>query len=155
MGFIQSSLNILNRILRRKNINPHLMSGCGLDFYPGPGTPFADTMRLMPGQGISIVSNELFKRALYCDTPPYLAEGCANAIVEDFKHIIRNFARRFSARKIVASANAGLDSRILIALLEHNHVDYSIITFDHRIYLSMISRHPQNCRRTWEGITLS
>lgn len=131
-GVISRSVHCINQALKRKDVNPRIMHRFGLDYYPGPGTPYSDIKRLMPSQTLCITDCTLGKRLLVSFENMYdNDEHRLEALIQCFQTLLKNFVKEYKGR-IIVPVTGGYDSRTLIALLEYCKVsEYQLFTMDH------------------------
>lgn len=130
-GIVSSSLSCINEAMHRKSRNPRLRHNFGLDYYPGSGTVYPDTYRLMPSQTYDLIDRKYESRSLYLGNKNYETdEQRLDTVIHYFETILRNLVRTYNGR-IMLPLTGGYDSRTMMALLEYSGIDYSAFTLEH------------------------
>lgn len=130
-NILSSSLHCINTALHRKNSNPRIRHGFGLDYYPGPDTPYPDTQRLMPSQIYNLTNHTTDKKIMITADVHYANDDeRIQAILDYFSTLLCNLKAEYNGKWMVP-LTGGYDSRTFLALLEYNHMDYSLFTMEH------------------------
>ena len=108
-GIVSSSLSCINEALHRKSRNPRLRHNFGLDYYPGSGTAYPDTHRLMPSQTYDLISQKYESRSLYLGNKNFETdEQRLDAVIHYFETVLHNLVRTYSGR-IMLPLTGGYD----------------------------------------------
>lgn len=130
---ISSSLLVLCQVEGKDVIYPDIKKGESPDFYPGVGTPYKETSRLLPSQILCISEKKCRLRPLLVDElPNYKTE---EQRIEEFSryfiHSTNNMASLFKDYDIWLALTAGRDSRAVISMFEKSNLEYSTFTLWH------------------------
>lgn len=129
-GIISSSIHCLNTILKQKTISPRIKHRFGLDYFPGPDTPYPYIKRLMPSQTLNITDMTCGKRVLIIPRTYENNDERIDDILQCTKTLFHNLQKQYDG-KIMVPLTGGYDSRTLMALLEYSGIDYSLFTLEH------------------------
>ena len=112
---------------------PNIVHGVGPDYMPGEKTQYPQIRRLLPDQVFDLAGGCAVRRSLL---PGGVIE-CATREERDsllfscFAQSLKNMCARLEGKEIQAALTGGVDSRMLMALMEKSGVVYSGFTLEH------------------------
>lgn len=128
---LSSSINLLTEQTNQKIIKPKMKKQFGLDFYPGPATPYPNIMHLFPGQTIQISTLQIRQIPLLCEGISFSSDTVrTTSFIKYFSTMLKNFYKEYDG-EIKLPLTGGYDSRTLMALLEYSDIPYSTFTLQH------------------------
>lgn len=131
-GIISRSIHCINQAMNRKDCNPRITHRFGLDYFPGPDTPYTDVKRLMPSQTLGIRDCSLGKRIMTPSVQGFdTDEQRIEALISAFSTMLTYIEKDYAGR-IWVPLTGGYDSRTYVALLEYcNITNYTLFTMEH------------------------
>ena len=130
-SMLSSSIALLTKQLHLTTKKPKMKKQFGLDFYPGPSTPYKEISHLFPGQTIRVTDHLIQQLPLLSARATYENdETRTEAFIRFFSTMLKNFATEYDG-EIKLPLTGGYDSRTLMALLEYSHIPYTTFTLEH------------------------
>lgn len=131
-GVISRSIHCINQALNRRDKSPRITHKFGLDYFPGPNTPYDDISRLLPSETLCFTDFTKGKRDMVPFVNMYNSDDeRIEAFLTCFSTMLQYFVKDYDGR-IYIPLTGGYDSRTLIALLEYcNVTNYKLFTMEH------------------------
>lgn len=131
-SMLSSSIALLTKQLHLTTKKPKMKKQFGLDFYPGPSTPYSEISHMFPGQTMRINDHHIQQIPLLSSHAVYKDDvSRTNAFIHYFSTMLKNFAKEYTG-DIKLPLTGGYDSRTLMALLEYSQIPYSTFTLEHQ-----------------------
>lgn len=130
---ISSSISLLCETEGRPVVLPPIRFGQSPNFIPGPLTTYEGVLRLLPSQILNIANRQVaFRPLMPFGVTKYESERHRiDAFISMYTTSLRNMQARFPGRQIWLALTGGVDSRVVMSLLEASGVGYKTFTAWH------------------------
>jgi hypothetical protein len=125
-----SSPALMRDWVREGAASPPVRHERGMDWYPPPASRFPGITRLLPSQTLALAGGEPLARYRPLQEPPLPApyDATLARLERSFRTALRNLADRGS---LWLALTAGYDSRVLLAALWREQLDFTAFTLYH------------------------
>lgn len=130
---ISSSIRLLCEAEGRPVVVPPIRFGQSPNFIPGPLTTYEGVLRLLPSQILNITSLQVSLRPLipFGITSYPSEQHRLDSFVTMFTTSLRNMQSHFPKSQIWLALTGGVDSRVVMSLMEASGVKYKTFTAWH------------------------
>lgn len=121
-----------------------------MNWMPGPMTPYADIIRVMPDQIYCFNSGKTIPRSLIAASRPNVeGDERIRLFAELFANSLQNMRNMLPGRKLMLALTGGYDSRTVFALAKYAGLDFDAFTLEYDgIYADDVTLPKELCRLT-------
>ena len=129
-GNISSSLNMMTEIFGGGGyVDPKIRHGIGMNYIPGPFTPYKNIKKVMCSQVLNINTMEVYERPILFSSVKKLNDRTIKEFSAYFIHSLQEMRKTIDG-EIKMALTGGYDSRTLLSMIYKAGFDFSCYTFE-------------------------